>query len=242
MYEFILFLSSVVAGGVASVVGFGIGSILTPLLCLALTTNMAVAFVAVPHLFATGLRFWLIKSHIDRGLLLRFGLLSACGGIVGAYSQGFLATPILNLVFGVVLLFTGTIGVLGLSEKMRFSGVFSWIAGGVSGFFGGLIGNQGGIRAAAMLGQGISKEAFVATSTAVGLIVDLARIPIYLNLGLKGIGEYSGWLVLVTAGCLLGTFLGFRYLKKIPEQKFKRTVSGLIICLGIYMIFRSRLN
>src|SRR5437899_12396609 len=54
------------------------------------------------------------------------------------------------------------------------------IAGGVSGGFGGLVGNQGGIRSAAMLGLNVPRDAFVATATAIALMVDVARVPVYV--------------------------------------------------------------
>ena len=58
----------------------------------------------------------------------------------------------------------------------------AWIAGVLSGFFGGLVGNQGGIRSAALLSFDMQKEAIVATATAVALIVDGARMPVYSRL------------------------------------------------------------
>ena len=59
-------------------------------------------------------------------------------------------------------------------------------AGGVDpgaslpGLFGGVAGNQGGIRAAALTSFGLGPQAFVATATATALLVDVARTPVYL--------------------------------------------------------------
>ena len=44
---------------------------------------------------------------------------------------------------------------------------------------GGLVGNQGGLRSAALLGFRLDRDTFVATATAIGLFVDGARMPIY---------------------------------------------------------------
>src|SRR4051812_50014730 len=71
------------AGAVASVSGFGIGSLLTPVLAVRVGTKLAVAAVSVPHLTATALRFWLLRQHVDRRLLWSFGLMSAAGGAGG---------------------------------------------------------------------------------------------------------------------------------------------------------------
>jgi len=44
------FVTAVVAGGIAAMSGFGIGSLLTPLLAVRYGTKLAVVMVSVPHL------------------------------------------------------------------------------------------------------------------------------------------------------------------------------------------------
>jgi len=83
------------------------------------------------------------------------------------------------VVLGVLLIIAGLLGVTGREAHIRLGRVGAWIGGGLSGFFGALIGNQGGLRAAAMLAFDVPKEAFVATATATALIVDAVRMPIY---------------------------------------------------------------
>ncbi|MBA3641215.1 MAG: TSUP family transporter [Acidobacteria bacterium] len=81
-----IFGIAVLSGATASLVGFGIGSMLTPLLALQVGTDLAVAAVALPHAFATGLRCWRLRRAIDRDVLKSFGLLSAAGGLAGAFA------------------------------------------------------------------------------------------------------------------------------------------------------------
>src|SRR5438270_10663433 len=89
-----------VAGAVASVSGFGIGSLLTPVLAVRVGTKLAVAAVSVPHLTATALRFWLLRKHVDRRLFWSFGLMSAAGGLAGALLHAYADSPALTAVFG----------------------------------------------------------------------------------------------------------------------------------------------
>jgi hypothetical protein len=228
-------LAGLLAGGVAAISGFGIGSLLTPLLALETGTKVAVAAVSIPHFAATALRFWMMRRHVDRPLLLHFGLLSAAGGLLGALVFARAANLALTLVFAALLIFAGFSGLTGYAARLRFGRRAAWVAGAASGFLGGLVGNQGGIRSAALLGFNVERHAFVATATAAGLIVDTVRIPIYLAGHAANIREI--WPLVVTAmvAALAGTVLGARLLRRIPELWFRRAVSALILVLGIAM-------
>src|ERR687891_500375 len=83
-----VFAVGLLSGGTAAVNGFGIGSLLTPLLILRMTPDLAVAAVALPHLLATAVRFTRHAPAVHRPTFLRFGLWSAAGGLTGALLQG----------------------------------------------------------------------------------------------------------------------------------------------------------
>src|SRR5262245_13500965 len=226
------------AGAVAAVSGFGIGSLLTPLLAVRVGTRLAVAAVSIPHMTATALRLWIMRKDVDRRLLWSFGLMSAAGGLVGALLQSAADNPVLTLVFAVLLIFTGAMGLTGLSERMRFRGWVGWVAGAVSGLLGGLVGNQGGIRSAAMLGFDVPRRAFVATATAVGVIVDLARTPVYLATQGSELAGLWPWLVAAAGGAVAGTVTGERILRRLPEPLYRKLVAALVLALGLFMLSR----
>jgi len=100
--------------------------------------------------------------------------------------------------------------------------------------------NQGGIRSGALLGFDLSKEAFVATATAVGVVVDAARMPAYFIT--QGGDIKRIWILVLTAtlGALIGTLFGERLLKRIPEDRFRQIVAVLLLLLGAYMITKGR--
>ncbi len=238
MFALLVGLVGVVAGAVASVVGFGIGSLLTPLLALSVGTQLAVAAVSIPHFLATALRFWRLRAHVDRRVLLGFGVTSAAGGLAGALLHAAANSRALAIVFGVLLLFVGLSELTGLSRRMRFHGAVAWIAGGVSGLFGGLVGNQGGIRSAALLGFDVRKEAFVATATAIGLIVDAARMPVYFATQARAILGIWPLVAAAIAGTITGTLVGVPVLRRVPERVFRGVVAVLLLGLGSYMLLR----
>ena len=228
--------AAVAAGGVASVSGFGIGSVLTPLLPLRAGTMLAVAAGSIPHVLATALRFWLVRDHVNRRVLLGFGLTSAAGGLAGALLHSRFQSPALGLVLGALLVFAGLMGLTGLAARLRLEGPWAWGAGLLSGAFGGLVGNQGGIRSAAMLGFDVPKAEFLATATAIGLMVDAARMPVYLATEWRTLVPLWPLIALGSAGTLAGTLAGKRVLERLPESLYRRAVSSAILALGAAML------
>jgi uncharacterized membrane protein YfcA len=227
---------AVVAGAVAALAGFGIGSLLTPALSVAVGTKIAVALVAVPHIVATAARLWVLRASVDRRVLLGFGLASAAGGLAGALLHTVLAGPLLGKVLGGLLILAGTSELTGLGRRFRLSGVGATLAGALSGVFGGLVGNQGGVRSAALMRFELSREALVATATATALLVDVARLPVYV--ATSGADMLREWptLVLLTAGVLVGTYLGAPILRRVPETVFRRLLAMLLIILGAWLV------
>lgn len=239
IFELAVLLVAAVAGALAAVTGFGIGSLLTPLLALQVDTRLAVAAVSVPHVVGTALRFWLLSGGVDRRVFWSFGLTSAAGGLTGALLHSSASNRWLTVLFGGLLLFASASELTGLAKRMRFTGHAAWIAGALSGLLGGLVGNQGGLRSAALLGFALSKRSFVATATAVGLVVDGARMPVYLADQYREMSTL--WITIATAtvGVVLGTLLGSRVLSRIPDVWFHRVLGAVLAALGTAMVVRA---
>lgn len=238
VFEITLFFASVLSAAIAALAGFGIGSLLTPLIALKVDLRLAVALVSVPHFVATALRFWRLRKSADTKILLGFGLASAAGGLTGALLNTRFSSPLLTITFGCLLIVTGLLGVTGLVQRVRLNRPLAQLTGYLSGVFGGLVGNQGGIRAGALLTFKLSPEAFVATSTATGLIVDLARMPIYFAYDSASLLQHARLIGLATAGVVLGTLFGTSLLSRIPKNTFQKTVSIFILLLGIATLYK----
>jgi uncharacterized membrane protein YfcA len=230
---------AVVAGAVAAMTGFGIGSLLTPVLALSVDTRLAVAAVSIPHVVGTAVRFALLRGRIDRRVLLGFGLTSAAGGLAGAALYEMASSRWLNVVFGCLLLFAAISESTGLARRMRFRGWVAWVAGALSGLLGGLVGNQGGIRSAALIGFNLPKETFVATATAIALFVDGARLPIYLASQQDELRSLWPWILAASIGVTAGTLIGSRALQSVPDVWFRRILAVTLAILGALMLSRA---
>jgi len=231
-------LVAVLAGATASVVGFGIGSLLTPLLAARLGVDVAVLCVAIPHLAGGLVRGWRLRRSIEWPIIVRFGLVSAAGGLLGALVFAHLALAVLGRVLGALLVLTAVAGVSGWSQRRRPRGALTWILGALSGFFGGVVGNQGGLRAAALSTFGLEPAVFVGTSTVVGVLIDLVRLPVYLYRTSDGFAGLWGLVLLGVVGVIAGTLVGERVLLGLSRERFRVAVSIAVGLLGMWFLIR----
>ena len=235
----LLAAASIVAAAIASISGFGIGSILTPTLSLWFDARLAVAAVSIPHLIGTALRFAMLKAKVDRRVMWSFGLASAAGGIAGALLGTVFESAWLLILLAILLLFVGVGEFIGYTRRLRFHGAAAWIAGALSGVLGGLVGNQGGLRSAALLGFGLERQTFVATATAIALFVDGARMPVYFFTHADELWQMAGAIAVSSVGVIAGTVFGQRALQRIPEDVFRRVVALLLVALGAALLWRA---
>lgn len=237
IFELIVAVASALGGVVATLAGFGIGSVITPLLAVRYGMKLAVAAVAIPHVIGTAVRFWFLRKSLDRRVLISFGIPSAIGGLAGALLHARMGGRALGLLLAALLIFAGITGLLGIT--LRFGRRTAALAGAVSGMLGGLVGNQGGIRAGAMMGFDVKKEAFIATATAVALFVDGMRVPVYLYTRGRELVAIWPVVLLATVGVVVGTIAGRAILGRLSDATFKRVVSALLVLLGVSMLFIS---
>lgn len=196
-------------------------------------TAPAVAILAIPHAVATGIRWLRLRSGVHWPTFRQFGIASAAGGLAGAALQSRLGSPILTVVLASLLLVAGISELLERRIPLPRSSFWRILGGTLSGVFGGLVGNQGGIRAAALLGFQLQPRQLVATATASALLVDAARIPIYLLSEGPAIAASVPLWVAASIGAVIGTFLGIPVLARIPEKTYHRLLGALLVLLGL---------
>lgn len=233
-----IFVVGFLSGATAAVVGFGIGSLLTPLLLTRFDASVAVGAVALPHLLATAVRFFQHRTFIDRRVLLRFGLPSALGGLTGAWLQGRFTDRLLFIVLGLLLLATAVANLTRGFGGWRPPTSVAAVLGLLSGLFGGLVGNQGGLRAAGLLAFDLSPRVYLATGTAVALLIDAARTPVYLARAGDALLDLAQPISVAAAGCLVGTLAGERILLGLSPERYRSVVAAAVGGLGLWLLMR----
>ena len=234
--------------------GFGLGTILMPALALLMPVEVAVGATAVVHLANNLFKLGLVGRHVDPGVLLRFALPAAPAAILGAsLLVGLSGLPVLAswqafgteyriealpLMIGILIVTFAVLELVPAFARIGVSRGFLPLGGVLSGFFGGLSGNQGAFRAAFLIKAGLSKEAFVATGVVAAVIVDVIRLGVYgvsnVTHGFANLESGSWAIVLVATGCaFLGAFLGARLLKKVTLRAVQITVAVMMVLLGV---------
>ena len=247
-----------VVAGLGSVLtlysGFGLGTVLLPAFATFLPVHIAVAATAVVHCANNALKCALLAKHADRATLVRFGLPAVLAALAGAavlasltqlpvlatYSlAGHLATITpLKLAMAVLMA-----GFAGLELHPRFSALQvdqRWLPlGGVlSGFFGGLSGHQGALRSAFLAKTGLSTQAFVGTNAVIGMVVDVARLGVYV-VGWKTTGgHFLRFNLLLTLACGIaaafgGVLFGRQYLHKVTMRGVQRLTGALLLLMAL---------
>ncbi len=227
---------AILAGAIAGVSGFGLGSLLTPVLMLSMPAAEAVAVLALPHAWVTAVRWLRLRRDIHWPTFKQFGVASAIGGLAGAALQSTLGSDALTIVLGVLLLIAGTTELLRRPIPLPQTPAWRLIGGVASGLFGGLVGNQGGSRAAAWLGFNLTPAQIVATATASALLVDAARVPIYFTAHGDVIAARIPLAVTIALAATAGTFLGVPLLRRIPTPAYRRMVGGLLVGIGSWLL------
>lgn len=234
-----LLLLCAAALGVAAVVvavGFGLGTALTPLFLLTYDIKTAILLVAVVHFANNLFRLTLFRGSIEGSIVRRFGLASVVGAVAGSLLQKSAGEPGLELSLGTLLVVLGGVALLPSKRQWRLPRRFDQMGGFVSGLLGGLVGNQGAVRSAYLLNYGLSKEAFIATGTAIACLIDASRIPVYLvNYGAGLVGSWP-YLVAVIGAAFAGTLVGKRLVARVSLVWFRSLVAGLIALVGAALI------
>ena len=249
----IIGVAALLASALTLFSGFGLVTVLTPVFVLFFPVPLAVAATAIVHFANNLFKFGLLAKQADWGVVVRFGIPAAVAALIGAllldrfdrlppllvYQWGDTAhqVTVLKTLMGLLMIGFALLELWPRFQALAFPVRYLPLGGLLSGFFGGLSGNQGPFRAAFLIKLGLSKEAFVATGVVLAIIVDISRLLVYGAGFLADHFSRSRELLLpVTVGTLCafaGVMLGTRVLKKITLRTVQLVVAGMMLIIGL---------
>lgn len=178
-----------------------------------------------------------IAALIGAALLNLFAHLSPlCTYQLGGHKYD---VTVVKLVIGVLIIGFAFFELLPRFRQLSFDRKYLPLGGLLSGFFGGLTGNQGALRSAFLIKTGMEKEAFIGTGTVSAVIVDVARMLVYgLSFYTSKFADLGGIWSLVLAATLaafLGAFMGKRLVKTITLGTIQFLVGITMVIIGLVM-------
>ncbi|MFC4870881.1 sulfite exporter TauE/SafE family protein [Negadavirga shengliensis] len=230
--------------------GFGLGTVLTPVFMLFFPVDLAIALTGVVHFFNNIFKLFLVGRNADKQVLIRFGIPAVIAAFAGSwvllnisdleplfsyglFGRTFIVEPV-KFIISLLLIIFATMDLIPYFQNLQFGREKLPLGGALSGFFGGLSGNQGALRSAFLIKAGLSKEAFIGTAVVVSTFVDFTRLSVYatrfLNVDLV---DNIQPVLIATFSAIAGAYIGNRLLKKITLKFLQVTVAVMLILISV---------
>lgn len=254
---FIIALVAFTASMLTFFSGFGLGTLLAPVFMLFFPVELAIALTGVVHFFNNIFKLTLVARFANKDVLLRFGVPAVFAAFAGSWlllqlsdlkplysyqfgQKSFEVLP-LNFVMALLLIFFSLMDLLPFLKKLQFGREKLPIGGLLSGFFGGLSGNQGALRSAFLIKAGLSKEAFIGTGVVIAAFIDVTRLSVYATkFSQSGLNENLQLVIIATLAAMAGAFIGNKLLKKVTLAFVQTFVAimlmGIALALGLGFI------
>jgi uncharacterized protein len=230
--------------------GFGLGTVLTPVFMIFFPVDIAIALTGIVHFFNNIFKLFLVGKRADKQVVLRFGVPAVITAFIGAwlllqitdlkplfsYTVGDRQFEVsaVKFIISILLIIFALVDLIPYFNKLQFGKDKLPIGGALSGFFGGLSGNQGALRTAFLIKAGLTKEAFIGTATVVSTFVDFTRLSIYATRFTKsGLHENITLVICATLAAITGAFLGNKLLKKVTLTFIRKFVAVMLIIVSI---------
>lgn len=253
MTTFIIIITAFFASILTLYSGFGLGTILMPVVALFFPVTVAVALTAFVHLFNNLFKLTVLWRDINWPITWRFGLPAIIAAVPGAWlltrlsdlpeihsyiiaGHGAVITPV-KLMIGLLLIIFATMEWLPILKKIKFTQKALPVGGVLSGFFGGLSGHQGAFRSAFLIHAELDTNSFVSTNAAIATLVDMTRLAAYSTNNILLLGQVNASLIIAAmVAAFAGILAGRVGLKKITIRFIQRLVAALLYILGVLLV------
>ncbi|MCH7401489.1 TSUP family transporter [Belliella kenyensis] len=230
--------------------GFGLGTILTPVFMVFFPVGLAIALTGVVHFFNNIFKLILVGNNAEKAVLIQFGIPAVVAAFVGSWTllniteleplfiyemfdRTFIVEPV-KFVISILLIIFALMDLIPYFQNLQFGKEKLPIGGALSGFFGGLSGNQGALRSAFLIKAGLSKEAFIGTAVVVSTFVDFTRLSVYATRFVSSdLSDNLALVIIATLSGIAGAYLGNKLLKKVTLKFLQVTVALMLILISV---------
>ena len=238
VHEEIIYISllTLLASIIGTLAGFGISTVMVPLLLIILPLPQTLLLVGIIHWFNDIWKILLFREGIRWKLFLAFGLPGIFTSFLGSSLFLRISREILSRTLGVFLIAYVLLIVFNRTFKLSQRLSVAVSGGALTGFFAGIFGIGGEINAVALSAFNLEKAVYVTTAGAISFMIDSTRIATYVR---GGIGLepaiLAGFLIFIPLS-LIGVMIGKRGIEKIPQEKFRNFVAVFIFLFGLKLV------
>jgi uncharacterized membrane protein YfcA len=230
--EYTLGLISFFTSAIAGVIGFGGGMLLIAVLPLFLNPSLIVPIHGITQLASNSSRMIFSFKNVQWVLLPKF----LAGSLIGIFIFGFLLS---NISTEYVPIGIGLYIILNL-WSMRFTKFIKkyenyYLIGLLQTGLGLIVGATGPLSLAVLTKELKSKDEIIATSSMFMTISHLAKIPVFLALGVSLLGHFN-LLMYMILGSILGSFIGTRLRLVSNNDKLILIIKILLTFMALKML------
>ncbi len=252
MEYFIICFVALLGSGLTLFSGFGLGTILVPVFALFFPIEIAIALTAIVHFLNNLFKLILVGRNADKSIVLRFGIPAVFSALLGAYLLTLLTDlkPLLQYSIGVrqleIMPIKLVIAILIIAfvlfdyiprfANLQFDKKYLVLGGVLSGFFGGISGNQGALRSAFLIKANLKKEVFIATGVVIACLIDVFRLTIYSKQIIKLDSNLDYTLLLsATISAFLGAYFGNKLTKKVTFKLIQHITTVMLLTIALLL-------
>ncbi len=217
--------------------GFGSSVFFVPIAGFFFSFNMVLAITGILHVFSNVNKLLLFKNSIDKKLLLYYGIPSVLLVLAGSYLSTHTSFLLAELTLAIFLIVFSITLLLLPNLQLPATRNNALLSGALAGLLAGFNGTGGAVRGISMAAFNLEKNTFVATSAAVDLGVDVSRSMVYLGYGYFD-KQYWYLIPLLLVISFFGSLVGKKLLNRIPQEKFKKIVLLMILCIGLILLYK----
>lgn len=255
MAELIIGVCAFLASLITFYSGFGLGTLLMPIMAIFVPVELAIGITAIVHLLNNIFKFTLVAKQADISIVKRFGisaiifafwgawLLTQVGNLTPLFSYDLFGKKIeimpIEFTIGLIIIFFSIFELIPKLKEISIDKKYMPLGGALAGFFGGLSGIQGAFRTMFLIKSGMTKEGFIATGVVIAVLVDLSRLLIY------GLNEFhnqqfifsnSSIILVATISAFMGTIVGKVFAQKITISWVQKIVAISLFIIGVCLM------
>lgn len=231
-------LLTFLAGILGTITGFGISTVMVPVVLLFLPLPETLLFVGVVHWFGDIWKMYFFKKGIDWKLLIFFGIPGVIMAYIGASLVLTLPERLISQFMGAILISYVIYLLLKPTFKLKKSFLAASLGGAGSGFLGGLTGVGGGaLRAIVLTAFDVPKSTYIFTSGLLGAVIDASRITTYFVGGTRINSSLTWGLIAFIPASLAGAWVAKKVVDKIPQKVFRNLIALFLLALGVKFFF-----